>query len=239
MEAQVEQSLEKISTLITGLNELLKNQSQIQSQCQLPVQPQQPPEECYRLMNENWNKLDQIPCMCCEKSSHSFDKSFFSKEEGMDTTGEVSLLEVNNSSQSLFCFDYLDKEEKSIESVIELADNQIDQCSNDNSRRNNKNEMANLNDNGHNRPRKVSIAMPEFVSFNVSESENSLKCNSSLDDNDETSFILSYSEPSLSKTKTDDQYINHKNKNNNNNNQPWLILHQSLTKLQHYLKKDS
>ena len=124
-----------------------------------------------------WNQLDRLPCMCCDKSD-SFDKSFFSKEEGKELLCSHSETNLMVHSPSLQCLDLLGQE--------------MSMCF----------ERANpfcLMSTKHNPLQQSSMARSELISFDSTEENTSLDCVSSLDTFKEISFLLGHhSEPLLS-----------------------------------------
>ncbi|KAH9529763.1 Potassium voltage-gated channel sub H member 7 [Dermatophagoides farinae] len=198
IEYQMGQGLDRISTLLIELNELIKKNA---------IDKQQ---EAYRLMkNEksNTNQSEPIPCMCCcnEKQiiQTNIDKSFFSKEEGKELLSITNEMELLANSQSLLYMDQFDNESDGPElSALKNIENPTTK------------PTTPIFDHDENRTtptltpttttatttitirEKASVAQPELISFNESSDENSLNLISNIE---ETNCLMSnsHSEPKL------------------------------------------
>lgn len=117
-----------------------------------------------------WNQLDRLPCMCCtEKGDISFDKSFFSKEEGQELL--ISQSQTQATSESLQFLDLLDNETSTTQPQGDLL------C------------PASL-------LKPTTLAKSELISF--ASDENTLDWFSSLDKETPSFLLTHYSEPVLS-----------------------------------------
>ena len=159
IESRLECGFEKMSQTLSELSDKLKNSSETQ-------------ETLEQLTK--WKQLDRLPCMCCaDKGDNSFDKSFFSKEEGKELLASHSETNLMAHSESLQCLDLVAREMSSFERAqpycLLLTQDLLP----------------------------TSIAKSELISF--ASDENTLDCVSSLDTCKETSFLISHhSEPVLS-----------------------------------------
>lgn len=95
IEAKLECGFSKLTNAIIELNDIVKKNNR---------------DEAYDQLNAKWNQIERIPCMCCDKTSNSFDKSFFSKEEGRELLCTASETNLMANSESLQCLDHVDEQ---------------------------------------------------------------------------------------------------------------------------------
>lgn len=181
IENQLEWRFEKMTSTLRDLSDFIRKSEQ---------------HETFNVLTAKWNHLERIPCMCCDKSSNSFDKSFLSKEEGKELLCSSSEANLMANSQSLQCLEQLacemelSKAEPSGESSqLEVVPDRY--C------------LAVSHNQRSTSPKMAVVAQSELISFSCeSTTENTLDCISSIDTCKETSFLMNHSEPLLNRCTT-------------------------------------